>query len=80
MPTKVSRTNTPASPMHVIDPATKTQYVLVRADVFERMRGAEEEFDPRDTYPFIDAVMRDDDAVDPALAGYQHYNSASKAQ
>jgi hypothetical protein len=80
MPTKVSRSNAPASPMHVVDPATKTQYVLVRADVFEQMRGFAEEFDPRETYPFVDDVMRADDARDPALAGYQQYRSAAKAR
>jgi hypothetical protein len=64
----------------VVDPATKTQYVLVRADVFEQMHGAAEEFDPRDTYPFVDAVMRDDDARDPTLAAYQPDRSTAKAR
>ena len=79
MPTKVLRSTASARPIHVVDPATKTQYVLVRADVFEQMCGAAEEFDPRETYPFIDAVMREDDARDSVLAGYEHYRSAAKA-
>jgi hypothetical protein len=31
----------------------------------------EEDFDPRETYPFIDEVLREDDALDPTLDSYQ---------
>ena len=78
MATKASRSIAPASHMHVVDPATKIRYILVRADVFEQMRGTAEEFDPRGTYAFVDGVMREDDARDPTLAGYQQYCSPAK--
>jgi hypothetical protein len=36
--------------------------------------------DPRELYPFVDDVMREDDALDPTLAGYQEDGSTVKAQ
>jgi len=63
--------------MLIIDPATNTTYVLVRADVYEQMLGGKGEFDPRDTYPFVEQVMREDDDHDPLLAGYQRPASAA---
>lgn len=42
--------------------------VLVRADVFERLRAdAQDDFDPREAYPLVDLIMADDDANDPHL-------------
>lgn len=68
-----------ARPLHVVDPATKTAYVLVRADVYEQLLAGTEVFDPRNTYPFIEDVMREDDARDPMLAGYQKITSKKRA-
>jgi hypothetical protein len=61
------------SPIYVLDAVTNTSYVLLRAEIYERFRAVfEEEFDPRETYPFVDRVMAEDDANDPALASYQN--------
>jgi hypothetical protein len=57
-------------PVRVIDPATNVTYVLVRADVYEQMTGLVDEFEPREGYPFVDKVLSDDDAQDPALDSY----------
>lgn len=57
--------------MHVLDPATNVTYVLVRADIFAKMIADDDDVDCRATYPFVDAVMRDDDVRDPTLASYQ---------
>jgi len=61
-------------PVHLVDPEMNTAYVLVRADVYERLLSMidADDFDPGETYPFIDEVMREDDANDPTLEGYQH--------
>src|SRR4051794_32825134 len=60
------------SPIYIADPKTNTSYVLLRAEVYERYKAVfEEEFDPRETYSFVDRVMADDDANDPTLADYQ---------
>ena len=60
-------------PARVVDPETNTAYVLLRADLYERYKTlfGEDDFDVREMYPFIDRVMREDDASDPALEGYQ---------
>ena len=60
-----------AGPITVVDPSTNTQYVLVRADVFEEMREWMRDLEPQDAYPIVDRIMADDDAHDPTLAGYQ---------
>ena len=60
-----------AGPVTVVDPSTNTQYVLVRADVFEEMREWMRDLEPRDAYPIVDRIMADDDAGDSTLATYQ---------
>ena len=72
-PTAVEENDFP--PLHVVDPATNTSYVLVRADLFQKMTGGMEPFHPRDAYPFVERVMQDDDARDPLLASYQRISS-----
>jgi hypothetical protein len=58
--------------VYVVDSVTSASYVLLQAEVYERFRAMfEEEFDPREAYPYIDRVMAEDDANDPALASYQ---------
>ncbi len=46
----------------------------MRADQFERVKGFLEEydFDPREAYPLVERVMREDDANDPTLESYQN--------
>ncbi len=59
-------------PTDIVDAATNARYVLVRAELYEQFKAVfEEEFDPREVYPFVDRVMAEDDTSDPALAGYQ---------
>ncbi len=57
------------TPLTVVDPITNAAYVLVRAEVYERL--TEGDFDPREAYPFVDKVMAEDDANDPHLGSYQ---------
>jgi hypothetical protein len=59
-------------PLYLVDAATNTTCVLVRAEQFEKLGTLlDEEFDPREVYPFVDRVMEQDDASDPTLASYQ---------
>ena len=53
--------------------ALGVECVLVRADVFERMRAVLEDDEPdmRDVSRLVERNMREDDANDPLLAGYQ---------
>ncbi len=64
----------------VTPPEVGTACVLLRADMYERVRcllDDSAEFRPRDAYPLIDAVMADDDADDPTLADYQQIRRPS---
>jgi len=54
-----------------IDPHTKEEYVLVRKEVYARIRGLLEDFDPREAYPFVDRIITEDDAKDTTLESYQ---------
>jgi hypothetical protein len=33
----------------------------------------DQDFDPREAYPFVDELMREDDANDPGLESYQSF-------
>ena len=62
-------------PPRVLDPRTKETYVLVRGDVYDRMRGSlsdDQEIDPRDAYPLVDEVFAED-WDDPKMAEYDRY-------
>jgi hypothetical protein len=60
----------------LIDPRTKKAYVLLAADVFERIQSFLEEDDGlnmRQVGILIEEAMREDDANDPLLESYQNY-------
>lgn len=62
------------TPLHLVDAATNVNYVLMRADQYEKVKAVFEsggDLDPRDAYPLVDRLMQDDDALDPSLASYQ---------
>ncbi|HTN03976.1 MAG TPA: hypothetical protein VL132_18955 [Planctomycetaceae bacterium] len=67
-------------PMTVNDPEIRPECVLVRADVFARVKDLlydDADFSPREAYPLVDRVMAEDDADDPALESYQSYRQPS---
>jgi hypothetical protein len=67
-------------PPRLKDPLTGQDYVLLHADVYERVRYlVEDEFEPREAYPFVDRVMAEDDANDPHLETYQHLPRGGEA-
>jgi hypothetical protein len=65
----IARSETPPT---VIDPDTKTAYVLIRKDVYERMSTLlEDGLDMRQVAVLVERAMREDDANDPTLDFYQ---------
>ncbi len=58
-----------------IDPRTNVKYVLVRQDVYERLKAliTMNEYDPDEGAAYINEIMAEDDAKDPYLESYQHY-------
>ena len=59
-------------PLRVLDRATNIEYVLVRADVYERLKATLSD-DLPDSAALMNEVMAEDDAKDPYLESYQHY-------
>jgi hypothetical protein len=60
-------------PLRLVDPRNRASYVLVRADIFERMKALvqDDSLDMRQVAVLVDAAMREEDANDPALESYQ---------
>jgi hypothetical protein len=56
-----------------IDPLTRQEYVLVRKDLYERLRAVfdDEGPDMRAVGILVDRAMREEDEGDPTLASYQ---------
>ena len=62
----------------VVDPRSGTAYVLLRADLFERLRGLlGEDLDPRDAYPAIDRAFAED-WNDPKMDDYDRYDELKR--
>jgi len=60
------------APTYVVDLRSNVSYVLLRAELYEQIKAVlEEEFNPREAYPFVDRIMAEDDSNDPALAAFQ---------
>lgn len=64
-----------ASPApRLVDPRTKKTYVLISADLFERMRSLmcdDGGLEMRQVADLVETAMREDDAADSTLAYYQ---------
>ena len=61
-------------PARVVDPLTKTAYVLVREDVYQQMQAlVEEDIDMVAVGQLVNEAMREDDENEPWLEGYQKY-------
>jgi hypothetical protein len=62
----------PGLPVRVIDERTNTVYVILRADIFDRVRPLldEGECNIRDAYPLMDAVARKEGWDDPEMDSY----------
>jgi hypothetical protein len=63
-----------AMPVRVADPETGQEYVVIRADVFERLREAPDDDLPdlREMALLIQQGMAEEDADDPLLERYRN--------
>jgi hypothetical protein len=59
-----------AEPVRAIDRSTNVEYVLVRAEVYERLKALLHD-DLQDAAALMNEVMAEDDANDPYLESYQ---------
>jgi hypothetical protein len=58
------------SPPTLFDPLTKTTYVLIHQDVYQRLRGVLDDT-VWTTAETLDQIMGEDDVLDPTLQFYQ---------
>lgn len=65
------------TPLHVIDPVKNVEYVLVPAEVYQRLRVFLEpgDFEVRDTYPAQDRALGAGGWDDPAMDIYNDYDA-----
>jgi len=60
------------TPVEVFDPSTNEVFYVVSAEQFQKLASnAAGDFDPGETYPLVDRIMAEDDALDPLLESYQ---------
>jgi hypothetical protein len=61
-----------ADPVRVVDPATKREFYLIRADLFARLQAVIGDLEPRDAYPAVDRAFAPG-WDDPKMADYDNY-------
>jgi hypothetical protein len=66
------------SPVQLTDPETNAAYVIVRAEVYERMRALCDDFDIRELYPMMNDVAAREGWDDPAMGIYNEHQPPSK--
>jgi hypothetical protein len=62
-------------PIRLTDPETKQEYVLLRAEVYDRLKSLlydDSDFEPSRGYALADEVMKED-WDDPKMAQYDRY-------
>jgi hypothetical protein len=65
-------------PVQLTDPETNSVYIIVRADVYDRMRALCDDFDIRDAYPLMDQVAALEGWDDPSMNIYNEYQPSSE--
>ena len=63
--------------VEVTEVTSQMECVVLRADVFEKIKKLLPDFDPRDAYPAVDEVLSED-WDDPKMAEYDYYESRKK--
>ena len=65
-------------PARAVDPQTKAEYVLVPADLYERMKGLlGDDFHPSEAYPAMDRAFSEA-WNDPKMDDYDRYEELKK--
>jgi hypothetical protein len=64
-------------PVQLTDPETNSVYIIVRAEVYERMRASCDDSDIRDAYPLMDQVAALEGWDDPSMDIYNEYQPPS---
>ncbi|HEY1860162.1 MAG TPA: hypothetical protein VGG61_07400 [Gemmataceae bacterium] len=60
-------------PVRLLDPDTNREYVLLQAEVYDRLRSALTDLDPRELYPALHRALRDEGWDGPQMDEYNRY-------
>jgi hypothetical protein len=63
--------------VELTDPQTNSSYVLLKSEVYERMRALCEELEVREFYPMINELAGNEGWNDPAMEIYNEYQPPS---
>ena len=63
--------------VRVTEPETRLECVMIRADVFERVKSLLSDLDPREAYAALDESFRAG-WIDPQMAEYDDYESRQR--
>jgi hypothetical protein len=61
------------SPLRLVDPDTNQQYVLLAADVYDRLQNVLTDPDPHEFYPALERALRDEGWNEPHMDDYNRY-------
>lgn len=64
---------TGGGPLRLLDPDTHQQYVLIEAELYDRLRSVLTDSDPREFYPALERALRDEGWNDPHMDDYNRY-------
>jgi hypothetical protein len=62
-----------SEPLRLLDPDTNQEYVLLHAQIYEQLRSALADLDPRDLYPALHRALEDEGWDSPAMDEYNRY-------
>jgi hypothetical protein len=60
-------------PLWLRDPETNKQYVMLPAELYQRLRTQLEDLDPRDMYPALHRALENEAWSEPEMDDYNRY-------
>jgi hypothetical protein len=60
-------------PLRLVDPVSNQEYVLLSADMYQRLQALQGDIEPRAMYPLLHRTLRDEGWDDPLMDEYNRY-------
>ncbi len=60
-------------PLRLVDPETNQEYVLLQAEVYQRLQVLLKDLAPRELYPLLHRALQDEGWHDPHMDEYNRY-------
>jgi hypothetical protein len=59
--------------VRLVDPDTRQEYVLMRAEIYDQLQSFMPDLEPRDLYPALARALKDEGWDDPQVVEYNRY-------